>query len=189
MIPSIIAELPEAVLRGYTNELALDQIGVNQQPGDPTTPRWDDPVKIRLGGYTPADRNSFYCGAVGFDVLDGDKDDPRRLEKGFLAFKMDPEPCIEIYLQRTAETTEDADMLCILRITSAGLELDPKHAGGMGLKGFGPVSDTCLPFASMVSPVGNTRLELQDDGNFVRYVRQPDGSFEANWTDDTGTLP
>jgi hypothetical protein len=59
----------------------------------------------------------------------------------------------------------------------------------MGLKGFGPVSDTCLPFASMVSPDGNTRLELQDDGNFVRYVRQPDGSFEANWTADTGTLP
>ena len=186
--PPLLLDLPDATVHGYKNEVAFDQKGVIQEPGAPTTPTWNDPIKVRFGGWKPAESNNHYCGAIGFDVLEGDPtyprdDNPRRLEKGFIALKMDPDPVIEFYLQRRADTTEDKDMLCVLAISAKGLELDPKHAGGIGLKGFGPVADIARPSDPfhMVSPDGNTQLELQNDGNFVRYRKDVDGRFIADW--------
>lgn len=170
----VLHELPHALLRGYTNELAFDQ----KPNPDGDGPTFDDPVKLRFGAFRPVDgRPGFYVAAISMDVLAGDDRDPTRLEKGFLALKMDPEPCLEVYMQKRADTVEDRDMVCVMRISASGLELDPKHTGGISLRGVrveGRVD-------RMTSGDGRFVTVQQGDGNFVTYdtTRGPVGTAAA----------
>lgn len=163
----IIDKLAHATLHAYTNEIALDQL----EDGNTGHPDFDDPVKFRFGAFRPWDnRPSYYIAAISMDVLghsatDNTPDQPFRIEIGFIALKLDPDPCIEIYLQTQAAYASDADMKCVLRISAKGLELDPKHAGGMSARGFGASGTP----DKMVSPDGRFVTQQQNDGNFVTY--------------------
>ena len=135
---SLISEWAHAILRWVSpNEVGLDQ-KFDVAAGEPT---WDDPVKLRLGAFRPYGREHFYFGAIGMDLLSPPTPgNPRpHEEKGFIAFKVDSNdgeearPCVEFHLQRTAHTHDDEDMLCVARISSKGIELDPKSQGGMGV--------------------------------------------------------
>ena len=109
----VIADLYHALVRGYTNEVSIDQ---KEAPGGSAT--FDDPVKLRFGAYRPADgRRSFYLGAISMDVLEADGPEPRRREKGFIALKLDPDPVIEVFLQKRADTTEDRDMVLVFSVS------------------------------------------------------------------------
>lgn len=136
---SLISEWYHAILQWVSpNEAGLDQ-KFGPETGEPT---WDDPVKIRFGAYRPFGRRKFYFGTISMDLLFPPQPGNARphQEKGFLAFKMDSNdddpvarPCIEAHLQRDEHTHEDDDMLCAVRISSKGLEIDPKQKGGMGI--------------------------------------------------------
>ena len=168
----LIADLYHAILRGYTNEVALDQKSVD---GHPT---FDDPLKLRFGAWPPADgRSGFYLGAIGADLLSGDPTNPTRHEKGFLALKLDPVPTIEIFLQRRADTTEDRDMIRVVTITASGVEWH------VPVKGFS--APTGQAFLS--SPNGKFVTHQQDDGNLVTYEVTPDGWVPV-WSSWTGRL-
>ena len=56
------------------------------------------------------------------DVLQGDPDDPARREKVIIALKIDPHPMVEIFCQRSADTTEDEDMRRVVAFSAAGVE-------------------------------------------------------------------
>lgn len=145
----LLEQLPHGTLRGYLNEIAFDQ-------KDRT---FDDPVKLRFGAFAPVDgRPNFYIAAISLDVLEGDADNPTRREKGFIALRLDPDPTIEVYLQRTAQTTEDADMRCVLRLSSAGLESRV------------PLLTPAVQMTDrMQSADGRFVTIMQADGNFVTY--------------------
>jgi len=183
-----IADLPHAVL----HEVSPNEIGFDQELNPDGTSSWDDPVKLRFGAAPPSDgRKHFYLGCIGADLLKNGS----RGEKIFIAFKMDnndglpPLPCIEIYAQRNEHTDSDADMLCILRISSKGLELDPKGVGGMGITG---VNSSPKDVNRMWSPDGLKFTQQQNDGNFVTY--EVDVPFDiganpiAKWSAWTGFI-
>ena len=114
--PITLVELVGAIFRGYHNELALDEKrGLN------------DPVKFRFGGWD--DPGSEYIATLSFDVLEGNDDVPTRREKGFIGLLLDPDPCIDLFLQRTKETTEDRDMVRIARFSASGVEFFVPVAG------------------------------------------------------------
>lgn len=147
-----IADLPGAVLDGHRNEVSLDEkVGEN------------DAVKFRVGGRLTG---SGYLGAISGDFLNGS----RREEKAFIAFKVDPEPCVEIWVQERADTYEDATMRRVARFSQQGNEL----GGGAG-------------GSHLHSPNGRYHAVLQDDGNFVVYDSQP-GFWQALWSWFTGKL-
>lgn len=159
-----IADLPHAVL----HEVSPNEIGFDQKANPDGTPTWDDPTKIRYGAYRPADgRQHFYLGVIGMDVLTKQGAQTHRNERGFVAFKLDNAdgqpalPCIEIYMQRTADSDADEDMLCICRISSKGIELDPKGAGGMAIN---------VPVTTAPSRVSRF---YSDDGAFCFNVQGP----------------
>ena len=152
-----IHTLPGAVLLAHRNEVSLDEkVGEN------------DAVKFRLGGRLTG---SGYLGAISGDYLDPNG---VRREKAFLAFKVDPDPCVEIWCQRSADTHEDADMIRVARFSVAGNEL----GGGGG---------STSPGSSLHSPNGRYHAVLQDDGNLVVYDSSP-GFWQALWSWFTGTL-
>jgi hypothetical protein len=157
---STIADLPEAVLDGHRNEVSLDQ-----KADSSGGPSFDDPVKFRMGA-RPVNRPGYYLGAISGDLLSGG----RRLEKVFIAFKVDPEPCVEIYCQQDANSTEDSTMVKVARFSARGNEL-----GGAGGN------------HHLQSPNGRYHAVLQDDGNFVVYDSQP-GFWQALWSWITGRL-
>lgn len=159
----IIADLDAAVLRGYWNEMAIDEkYGAN------------DPVKFRLGAWESAQTG--YLGAIGCDRLEGDHNNPVRREKCLIAFKMDPIPTVEVYTQRTATSTEDRDMVRILRMNAQEIEF------GAPLKGVS-IAGSNAPAAFIRSTDGRYQLQVQDDGNLVLYNMS--GVIEALW--NTGT--
>ena len=152
-----IAQIAHAIFGGYFNEFVIDQ------KCDPVTglPTWDDPLKLRFGAFDPGHPD--YLGVIGFDrlVKDDTPDTPRRLEKGFIGFKLDPDPTIEIYLQERKDTTEDGTMRRVLRLTPTALEL--------GVPITGATVPTGGTSSFLRSPNGRYELELQDDGNVVIY--------------------
>lgn len=160
----VIDSLAHAVLNGYTNEVTLEQ---KEDPLNHGHEDFDDPIKFRFGAWRPADgRPGYYIGAISMDVLEHNSEhpeQPKRIEVGFIALKVDPEPCIEFYLQSQTNIASDPDMKCVLRINQKGLELDPKHAGGITAKGFG------------AGPSGGQVTRFYTDG----------GKFMINWQDDT----
>ena len=169
-------DLPHATF----GEVSPNELGFDQKANPDGTPTWDDPTKLRFGAYQPADgRGHFYLGVLGMDVLTAQgSGQPHRAEKGFLALKLDnadglpARPCLEFYLQRTADSDADADMVCVLRISAGGIELDPKGAGGMTINV--PVT-TRLP-SMFQSDDGRYRYNVQGDptpeypfGRIVQY--------------------
>lgn len=147
----VLHELYHAFLRGYTNELAFDQKG---EQGHPT---FDDPVKLRFGAWRPADgRPSYYIAAISMDVLEGDGIEPTRKEKGFIALKLDPDPMIEIFLQRRADTTEDRDMI---RVFSISEDFAQFH----------------VPVQGLIAVAPHTTRFYSDDGRYCFNVQGDEG--------------
>lgn len=182
-----IADLPHAVLGAVSpNEIGFD---VTANPDG--TPTWDDPTKLRFGAYRPADgRPGFYLGVIGMDVLTAQGSQaPHRNERGFIAFKIDnndgqpPRPCLEVYLQRTADSDADVDMLCVLRISASGIELDPKGAGGIGINA--PVTAKVSRFYSddsrYVFNVQGDPTPEYPHGRIVQYARNGSNNPD-DWT-------
>ena len=165
-----IADLPHARLVKYANEIALDQ------KCDPDgRPTWDDPTKLRFGAYDPG-RPNFYLFALSGDVLQKDNPDaPRRLEKAFLGVKLDPDPTVEIYLQARADTTEDATMRRVFRLTPTGLELGVPILGTTA-----PASGTASRF---YSDDRRYCFNVQGDegGKIVQYATHGT-TDESRWT-------
>ncbi len=134
-----IADLPHADL----HEVSPNEIGFDQKSDAAGMPTWDDPTKLRFGAFRRSwERVHQYLGVIGLDLLRRRSDGSvARDEKGFIAFKLDSNdgqpalPCVEFHLQRTAESSDDEDMLCVLRISAKGIELDPKGRGGMTISG------------------------------------------------------
>jgi hypothetical protein len=146
--PTIIANLTAAIFRAYWNELALDERqGAN------------DPVKIRFGAWR--NLGTGYLGALTADVLQGDPDDPTRREKVIIALKIDPHPMVEIFCQRTADTTEDDDMRRVVAFSAAGVEF---FAPVRGLPGTSPGGSS-----RFFSPNGRWCWNFQEDGHEVQY--------------------
>src|SRR5687767_4146293 len=143
---ALIEDAAHAWFSKYTNEFAFDQKA--DQAGVPTMA---DPIKLRFGAWVPAEGTeqvigrglrhrvtlvngspSFYVAAISFDVLVTDSGPTiKRYEKGFLCLKLDPYPVLELYMQRTEHTTEDADMELVFRMSAAhGLEFWTVDANG-----------------------------------------------------------
>ena len=156
-----IHDLPGAVFDAHRNELSLDE-----KVGE------DDSVKFRLGGRLTG---SGYLGALSGDFLNGS----RREEKAFIAFKVDPEPCVEIWVQESASAYEDDTMRRVARFSQRGNEL--------GVGAGQPLRN------ELVSPAGRYRAVMQEDGNFVVYDTDPDSDpatpwWSALWSWFTGRL-
>lgn len=167
----IIADLYHALVRGYTNEVSIDQ---KEAPDGSST--FDDPVKLRFGAYRPADgRRSFYLGAISMDVLEADGPEPRRREKGFIALKLDPDPVIELFLQKRADTTEDRDMVRVLSISENYCEF---YVPVRGLPTVAPSRVT-----RFYSDDGRYCFNVQGDlgGHIVQYDTNGTAD-EAQWT-------
>jgi hypothetical protein len=207
---ALIVEAAHAWFSRYTNEFAFDQKADEQ--GMATM--WD-PIKLRFGAWAPPEGTEqviggrlrhrvtlqnghpcFYVAAIGFDVLVTDSGPViKRYEKGFWCLKMDPEPVIELYLQRTPETTEDADMELVLRFSAAkGMEFwsvdeagarlpllmmnasgatfhVPTNAGG-GPAPIPPPSSGPMSFLA-AGPGSLLQVHLQGDQNLVCYDADP----------------
>ena len=180
----VLHTLEHALVVAFANEWALVQKGTSEA-GQPATPTWNDPVKLRLGAFAPTN----YYGAISGDRLVGDKDWPRRYEKTLIAFKEDAEfsgearrPMIQLQIQRGADTFEDKDMVKALSLT-AGYALFhvPLYAPNIGA-GAGPPSHLTA---------GAYEMHLQaTDGNFVVYERVGEAMcprWAANWLMANGT--
>ena len=172
---SLISQWAHAILEW----VSPNESGLNQLCDEHGKPTWDDPVKLRMGAYRPRDgRKHFYLGIWGGDILTKQgSGSPHRDERAFVAIKHDNNdgqqavPCFEFYAQRTAESTSDADMLCLARLSSKGLELDPKHqAPNMQITVRG------VPVGSGGGSGGVRVTRFYTDG----------GKFLINWQDDTG---
>ena len=157
-------DLPAATIRGYWNEVAIDE-----KAGAA------DPVKLRMGAWESV--GTGYLGAISCDRLEGAVANPVRREKCLIAFKMDPIPTVEIYVQRTATSTEDRDMVRALRINAQGAEFGvPIRAIATG------ATDR------MISPDGRFTTIQQGDGNFVTYdaslapIGNPAGAVWSAWS-------
>lgn len=164
----VLHTLEHALVVAFANEWALVQKGT-AEPGQPATPTWNDPVKLRLGSYAPTN----YYGAISGDRLFGDKDWPTRHEKTLIAFKEDAEfsgearrPMIQFQIQRASDTYEDRDMLKTLSLTADyALFTVPVYAPNLtgGYAGGGPISYL------LADPY---EMHIQgSDGNFVVYER------------------
>ena len=181
----VLHTLDHALVVAFANEWALVQKGT-AEPGQPTTPTWNDPVKVRVGSFAPTG----YYGAISGDRLFGDKDRPSRHEKTLIAFKEDNEfsgearrPMIQFQVQRTVDTYKDADMRKALSLTGDyALFHVPVYAPNLS-GGGGPA-----PTASdrLISPQGRFVTAMQEDGNLVIYdtATQP---WTALWWTGTGT--
>lgn len=152
-------DLPQARL----HEVSPNELGFDQKLGPDGTSQWDDPVKFRFGAARPADgRTHQYLGCISMDLLSNGS----RREKGFIAFKLDNNdgepaiPCIEIYMGRDLHADSDADMLCVCRISSKGIELDPKGAGGMAITG-------------VAASAGRVSRFYTDDGRYCYNFQGP----------------
>lgn len=141
----VLAEMAGAWLRTHWNEVSIDEKSSAH-----------DPVKLRLGGWVPEGANG-YLGAISFDLLAGDSDNPLRYEKVMLAFKLDPDPTLDVYMMRRRDNTEDRDMLRVLRLTPQELEM------GVPIRGMA----TGGPQSGVQSPNGRYRFQIQDDANVV----------------------
>lgn len=189
MSSNTVHEIEHAIIRRVSpNEYGMDQKSDGQ--GNAT---WDDPVKLRFGAWKRPDNH--YMFAISGDVLTGPDDNPRRAEKLFIGVKLDPNPCLEIYAQRTRDTEEDADMLCVLRIGSEGIELDPKHAGGMVAKGFGNTGNNGAQGGRFYHEGGKFCTIFQNDGHIVEYKivdgagnPLPENQWVAVWSNWNGIM-
>jgi hypothetical protein len=162
--PTTLADLPAAIFRAYWNELSLDERqGAN------------DPVKIRFGAWRGP--GTHYLGALTADVLEGDPDDPHRLEKIIFAMKIEPQPTVEIFCQRTADTTQDEDMRRVAAFSASGVEFFVPVGG---LPGSSPGGSS-----RFFSPNGRWCWNYQDDGHVVQYDTWDDRGVpypsEAQW--------
>ena len=181
----ILHTLEHALVTAFANEWALVQKGT-AEPGQPATPTWNDPVKLRLGAFAPTN----YYGAISGDRLFGDKDWPRRHEKTLIALKEDAEfsgearrPMIQLQIQRGADTFEDKDMVKALSLTAGyALFYVPVYGPNLGAAGAGTPSHLTA---------GAYEMHLQaTDGNFVVYERVGEAMcprWAANWLMANGT--
>ena len=141
---TVVIDMPAAQLLKHWNELTLAE---KQSAHDPT--------KLRIVGWVPDSMNG-YMGAFSANVAAGSDDNLIQYEKILIGFKIDPDPCIDIYMQRTRHTTEDRDMVHVMRLSVAGLELKVPLVTGT---------------------TGSSRVtRFYTDG----------GKFMINWQDDTG---
>ena len=168
--PTTLHQLADAVFRAYLGELALDERrGRN------------DPVKLRFGGWD--DPGSEYVATLSFDVLEGDEDVPVRREQGYIGFLLDPDPCIDLFLQQRAGESEDRTMVRVARFSAARIELLVPVAGFAAASG--GITDT------MWAPDGSAFTQQQSDGNFVTYkatVPFSKDNVKAVWSAWTGKL-
>lgn len=163
----------------YTNETATD----GKCDGDGCA-SMDDPVARRMGQFPPRDgRDAYYIGKDSYDILRLDGNRLVRNEKIFWAYKLDPHPTVELYLQRRADTTEDRDMVRVLSATASGVQFHVPVQGAGG--GAGPVQ-------RMWSSDGTYFTQQQDDGNFVSYAVDVPFDIGANpralWSAWTGKI-
>ena len=177
-------DLPHAQL----TVVSPNELGFDPKVNADGTPTWDDPTKLRWGAFRPADgRDHFYLGVIGMDVLTRQSNGSvSRSERGFIAMKLDNNdgepamPCIEIHMQRTPTSDSDEDMLCVLRISAKGIELDPKGKGGIGINA--PVTQAPPRVTRFYSDDGQFCFNVQGDGGgkLVKY-QVIDGQPESEW--------
>lgn len=201
----LIYDLAHAWLNGYTNELALDQ-----KADEHGVPTMDDPVKLRFGVWKPADgRPGYYISTISFDVLSVEDGAIRRLEIGFLGFKLDPYPCLECYLLSDATgddehqellfrwslqdgfefwSIDDAgDKQPLLLLKRSGADFRVPVIGGSTPP---PTPDPAPPQAALAyldDTVHQAHLQA-DDGNFVGYMKNADGTLGAPLWDMISTI-
>lgn len=161
--PQILHQLPAASVKGYTNEIALDQ-----------DRSFEDPVKNRCGAWQEfaAGREYYLCARSG-DILAGDPNRPTRYEKVLEAIKVDRfgAGMWELFLQDRG-TTDDAGMRRKITVTQDAIEF---HVPVRGLVAAPPNINV------LTGGGGRFQFIMQDDGNVVLYI---DGVPE--WS--TGTV-
>lgn len=147
---SVIAELPEAYLRAHKNEISLDQ-----------KPTFEDPVKFRQGAFKPTG----WLSIISADRLEGDPEQPRRLEKALYGIRHDDDYPKDVEAFEFAlivvdpDKDGDAAQKIRLRITTNYIEFNGQKLG-VG----GPGADSILQ-----SPDGRLQLIAQSDHNLVLY--------------------
>ncbi len=159
----LIVDMPGARLLSHWNEISLAEKASAH-----------DPVKFRVVGWIPSGQNG-YMGAFSANVAEGSDDNLVQREKILVAFKIDPDPCLEIYLQKRADTTEDRDMLRVIRLTPHELEL------GVPIKG----SVTGGKVTRFYTDGGKFVINWQDDTGRpvgVVYSTNNGSADESTWT-------